>query len=230
MEPFVLIVEDEPPLVELLKYNLESEGFRTAVAGDGEEALLMVEEETPDIIILDWMLPKLSGIEVCRQLRAQPDTRALPIVMLTARGEEADRLRGFETGADDYVVKPFSPSELVARVRAVMRRARPSLTADVLDYGGVAVDLSTHKVTRNDRPVHLSPTEYRLLHVLIEKPCHVFTREHLLNTVWGRDVYVEERTVDVHIRRLRKALNQGDEPDIIRTVRSGGYSIDVGNT
>lgn len=230
MEPFVLIVEDEPPLVELLKYNLESDGFRTAVAGDGEEALLMVEEEIPDIMILDWMLPELSGIEVCRRIRAQQHTHDLPIVMLTARGEETDRLRGFETGADDYVIKPFSPSELVARVRAVMRRAHPTLTADVLNYGGVSVDLSTHKVTRDDRSVHLSPTEYRLLHVLIEKPCHVFTRERLLNTVWGRDVYVEERTVDVHIRRLRKALNQSGEPDIIRTVRSGGYSIDVSNS
>ncbi len=229
LEPFVLIVEDETPLAELLKYNLESEGFRIAVATDGEEALLLVDEETPDIIILDWMLPEVSGIEVCRRIRATQNTKDIPIIMLTARGEEADRLRGFETGADDYVVKPFSPSELIARVRAVMRRTRLATEADQLSYEGVSLDRGTRKVVRDGRSIHLSPIEYRLLQVLIEKPCHVFNREYLLNVVWGRDVYVEERTVDVHIRRLRKALNQGAEPDIIRTVRSGGYAIDVGD-
>ena len=227
LKPYVLIVEDEPPLVELLRYNLESEGFRTGIAGDGEEALIMVDEETPDLVLLDWMLPEVSGIEICRRLRAREETRSLPIVMLTARGEEADRLRGFETGADDYVVKPFSPSELVARIRAVMRRTHPAVVAEELEYGGIVMDLASHKVTRNGRMVHLSPKEYKMLQVLMERPSRVLSREQLLDRVWGRDVYVEERTVDVHIRRLRKALNEDGEKDLIRTVRSGGYAIDI---
>ena len=227
MEPSILIVEDEPPLVELLRYNLEREGFKTAVAGDGEEALVMVEENPPDLVILDWMLPSLSGIEVCRRLRAKTETKSLPVIMLTARGEETDRVRGLDSGADDYVVKPFSPGELVARVRAVIRRTRPSVAGEVLNYGGVTMDCAAHKVSRNGRPVRLGPTEFRLLRVLMEHPARVFSRERLLDSAWGRDVYVEERTVDVHIRRLRKALNAEGEDDLIRTVRGGGYAIDT---
>jgi two-component system phosphate regulon response regulator PhoB len=222
----ILVVEDEPPLIEVLRYNLESEGFRVSVATDGEDGLLMVSEEAPDLIILDWMLPKLSGIEVCRRLRSPTMNNRIPIIMLTARGEEGDRVRGLESGADDYIVKPFSPAELIARVRAVLRRAEPSLSEDKLSYGGIEMDLSAHKVYRNGRSVHLGPTEYRLLQVLMERPTRVFSREQLLDKAWGRDIYVEERTVDVHIRRLRRALNGTDETDLIRTVRRGGYAID----
>jgi two-component system phosphate regulon response regulator PhoB len=222
----ILVVEDEPPLIEVLRYNLESEGFRVSVATDGEDGLLMVAEEAPDLIILDWMLPKLSGIEVCRRLRSPTMNNRIPIIMLTARGEEGDRVRGLESGADDYVVKPFSPAELIARVRAVLRRAEPSLSEDKLAYGGIEMDLASHKVYRNGRSVHLGPTEYRLLQVLMERPTRVFSREQLLDKAWGRDIYVEERTVDVHIRRLRRALNGSDEIDLIRTVRRGGYAID----
>jgi two-component system phosphate regulon response regulator PhoB len=227
VDTYVLIVEDEPPLVELLRYNLEREGYRTAVASDGEEALLMVAEELPDLVILDWMLPKLSGIEVCRQLRAGTTTKTLPVIMLTARGEEADRVRGLNSGADDYVVKPFSPTELLARVRAVIRRVRPAAAGEALSYAGVELNLETHKVSRDGRPVRLGPTEFRLLRVMLERPARVFSREQLLNAAWGRDVYVEERTVDVHIRRLRKALNADGENDLIRTVRGGGYAVDA---
>jgi two-component system phosphate regulon response regulator PhoB len=227
VEPSILIVEDELPLVELLRYNLEREGFKTAVAGDGEEALVMVDENPPDLVILDWMLPRLSGIEVCRRLRAKTETKNLPIIMLTARGEESDRVRGFDSGADDYVVKPFSPGELVARVKAVIRRTRPSIAGEVLIYGGVTMDCAAHKVSRGGRPVRLGPTEFRLLRVLMEHPARVFSRERLLDSAWGRDVFVEERTVDVHIRRLRKALNAEGEDDLIRTVRGGGYAIDT---
>ncbi len=227
MKPLVLIVEDELPLVEVLRYNFQSAGFDTLTTMDGEEALIMVEEESPDLIVLDWMLPGLSGIEVCRMIRERRKTRASPIIMLTARGEEGDRIRGLDAGADDYVVKPFSPNELVARARAVIRRTRPALAEEVLNYGGVEMDLAAHKVRREGRPVHLGPTEYRLLRVLLERPTRVFSREQLLDAVWGRDVYVEERTVDVHIRRLRKALNGAEEADLIRTVRGGGYAIDA---
>ena len=222
----ILVVEDEPPLIEVLRYNLESEGFRVSVATDGEDALLMVDEEAPDLIVLDWMLPKLSGIEVCRRLRSPALNNRIPIIMLTARGEEGDRVRGLESGADDYIVKPFSPAELIARVRAVLRRAEPSLSEDKLNYGGIEMDLASHKVYRNGRSIHLGPTEYRLLQVLMERPTRVFSREQLLDKAWGRDIYVEERTVDVHIRRLRRALNCDDAPDLIRTVRRGGYAID----
>ena len=227
MKPLVLIVEDEPPLVEVLRYNFQSAGFDTLTTMDGEEALIMVEEESPDLIVLDWMLPGLSGIEVCRMIRERRKTRASPIIMLTARGEEGDRIRGLDAGADDYVVKPFSPNELVARARAVIRRTRPAMAEEVLNYGGVEMDLAAHKVRREGRPIHLGPTEYRLLRVLLERPARVFSREQLLDAVWGRDVYVEERTVDVHIRRLRKALNGAEEADLIRTVRGGGYAIDA---
>jgi len=226
MKPLILIVEDEPPQVEVLTYNLESEGFRTIVAGDGEEALMLADETPPDLIVLDWMLPNLSGIEICRRLRAGNGTRDIPIIMLTARGEEEDRVRGLETGADDYMVKPYSQKEMVARIKAALRRHNASLMADSLSYGGIVMDLETRKVSRDGNNIHLGPKEFRLLQTLMENPGRVFSREQLLNNVWGRDVYVEDRTVDVHIRRLRKALNAGGLPDTIRTVRSAGYAID----
>ncbi len=226
MSSLVLIVEDEPGLVTMLRYNLEREGYRVEEAADGEEALLKVEEATPDIILLDWMLPRLSGLEVCRRVRRRPDTRDLPIIMLTARGEEADRVRGLDTGADDYVTKPFSPSELMARMRALLRRARPSTAHETLTCGDVVMDLAAHKVWRNGRYVKLGPTEFRLLRYFLEHSGRVLSREHLLDAVWGRDIYVEERTVDVHIRRLRKALNENGEIDPIRTVRSAGYALE----
>jgi two-component system phosphate regulon response regulator PhoB len=222
----ILVVEDESALVEVLRYNLEREGFAVAAAADGEAALEAIADHKPDLLILDWMLTHISGLEICRQLRRRPETRDLPIIMLTARGEEADRVRGLEVGADDYVAKPFSPSELLARVRALLRRARPSTTSDLLTYAGVVMDLVSHRVLRDGRPVHLGPTEYRLLRFLMERPGRVYTREQLLDAVWGRDIYVEARTVDVHIRRLRKALNGPKDTDMIRTVRSAGYALD----
>ena len=225
--PHVLVVEDEAPIVELLRYNLEASGYSVSVAADGEEALTQVSEAPPDAVLLDWMLPRKSGIEVCRQLRAKPETRALPVILLTARGEEADRVRGLETGADDYIVKPFSPRELEARLKAVLRRSHPALVEEALEYRGIVMDLVRHRVSRDGRNVHLGPKEYRLLRTFMERPKRVLTRSQLLDFVWGRDVYVEERTVDVHIRRLRKALNGAGEPDAIRTVRSGGYALDL---
>ncbi len=226
MKPLILIVEDEPGLVELLRYNLERAGFETATARDGEEALTMLAERVPDLVLLDWMLPITSGLEVCRRIRRQAKTRNLPIIMLTARGEEADRIRGLDSGADDYVTKPFSPSELVARIRAVMRRARPGIEAEHLEFADLRMDLVAHRVTRGGRRIHLGPTEFRLLRHFMEHPGRVFSREQLLNAVWGHDVYVEPRTVDVHIRRLRQAINAGDEADLIRTVRAAGYALD----
>ena len=224
--PLILVVEDEAALVTLLRYNLEREGFRVAEARDGEEAMLQIAEQMPDLVLLDWMLPLMSGIEVCRQLRRLPETRRLPIVMLTARGEEGDKLRGLDAGADDYVTKPFSPSELIARVRAVLRRARPEREGETLQYQDLVMDLASHRVRRNGREVHLGPTEFRLLRHLLENQGRVFSREQLLDMVWGRDVYVEPRTVDVHIRRLRKAINAEVEKDLIRTVRAAGYALD----
>jgi two-component system phosphate regulon response regulator PhoB len=226
MSAHILIVEDEAALVELLRYNLEKEGYRVTVAADGEDGLSAVEESKPDLVILDWMLPLVSGLEVCRQLRRKPATRTLPIIMLTARSEETDRVRGLEIGADDYITKPFSPSELMARMRAVLRRAQPSAATDVLSYGGLVMDLAAHRVLRNGRHVHLGPTEFRLLKFLMERPGRVYSREQLLDAVWGQDIYVEPRTVDVHIRRLRKAINGPTDPDLIRTVRSAGYALD----
>ena len=226
MGPLILIVEDEPPLVEMLKYNFESAGFRTSVATDGQEALFQAEELTPDLILLDWMLPEYSGIEICRKLRDRDATKTVPIIMLTARSEEDDRILGLNSGADDYVVKPFSPKELVARVQATLRRSQPGFAEDKLVYADLTMDLDARKVFRSEMPIHLGPTEYRLLQVFMQRPTRVFSREQLLDRVWGRDIYVEERTVDVHIRRLRKALNENDRPDIIRTVRGGGYSLD----
>ena len=228
MTAFILIVEDEDSLATLLEYNLGKEGYRVAVAPDGEEALLRVDEELPDLVILDWMLPKVSGIEVCRRLRQGQKTRNIPIIMLTARGEESDRIRGLDTGADDYVVKPFAMSELGARVRAVLRRVRPGLTEDVIGYGDIVLDRVAHRVRRDGRDIHLGPTEYRLLDHLMRHPGRVFSREQLLDAVWGSEVYVEARTVDVHIGRLRKALGGEDGANPIRTVRSAGYSLDLG--
>lgn len=227
MNPLVLIVEDEPPLAELVRYNLEKENFKTLIVDDGEEALLLVEEQEPDLVVLDWMLPGLSGIEVCRRLRERKETKALPIIMLTARGEENDRVRGLDSGADDYIVKPFSPNELIARAKAVLRRSSPSLSEDKLTYEDIVMDLSEHKVSREESSIHLGPTEYRLLKVLMERPGRVFSREQLLDKVWGRDIHVEVRTVDVHIRRLRKALSVDGKSDFIRTVRAAGYSLDA---
>lgn len=227
LKPLILIVEDEADLVTLLSYNLEKEGFRVMTAGDGEEALLLAGEQTPHLVLLDWMLPLMSGLEVCRQLRRAPKTREVPIIMLTARGEEADKVRGLNSGADDYISKPFSPTELVARIRAVLRRAVPSLAEELLRYADITMDLAAHRVRRNGRDVHLGPTEFRLLRHFMQHPGRVFSREQLLDIVWGHDVYVEPRTVDVHIRRLRKALNEETELDMIRTVRSAGYSLDM---
>jgi two-component system phosphate regulon response regulator PhoB len=226
MSAAVLVVEDEDALATLLEYNLGKEGYRVSVAPDGEEALLRVDEEAPDLVILDWMLPKVSGIEVCRRLRQGPKTRNIPIIMLTARGEETDRIRGLDTGADDYVVKPFSMSELTARVRAVLRRIRPGLTEDVARYNDIVIDRVAHRVRREGREIHLGPTEFRLLDHFMRHPGRVFSREQLLDAVWGSEIYVEARTVDVHIGRLRKALGaEGADP--IRTVRSAGYSLDM---
>jgi two-component system phosphate regulon response regulator PhoB len=228
VKPLVLVVEDEAPLVTLLRYNLEKEGFAVAEAADGEEALLRIAEQKPDAVLLDWMLPLLSGIEVCRQIRRAPATRSLPVIMLTARGEEGDRVRGLNSGADDYVVKPFSLGELVARLRAVIRRAQPNAGEDLLRYADVTMDLVAHRVSRAGQPVHLGPTEFRLLRHFLQNPARVFSREQLLDRIWGHYAEVELRTVDVHIRRLRKALNAVGEGDLVRTVRSVGYSLDRG--
>ena len=221
MSAKVLIVEDEAPLAELLRYNLEAEGFQVDHAATGEEAELIVAEDRPDLIILDWMLPSFSGVELCRRIRARQETRAIPILMLTARGEESDRVRGLSTGADDYVVKPFSLPELMARVRAILRRTAPERMADVLKSADV--DRAAHRVTRGNREVRLGPTEFRLLEFMMQSPGRVLSREQLLDGVWGRDAYIDERTVDVHIGRLRKALVRGKERDPIRTVRGAGY-------
>jgi len=227
MKPYILVVEDEAPLVTLLRYNLEEAGFEVDDARDGEDALISVRERRPDLIVLDWMLPAVSGIEVCRQLRRRPETRDVPVIMLTAKSEEADRIRGLDSGADDYLTKPFSPKELVARIRAVMRRTRPAVSAENLKFADIEMDLAAHKVTRAGKATHLGPTEFRLLRHFMEHPGRVFSREQLLDSVWGHDVYVEPRTVDVHIRRLRKALDVGPAPDVIRTVRSAGYAMEL---
>jgi two-component system phosphate regulon response regulator PhoB len=227
MEPSILVVEDEEAIATLLKYNLEREGFRVALAKDGEEALIALKEHKPDVVVLDWMLPQLSGIEVCRQMRRNADTKNIPVIMLSARGEEDDRIRGLDCGADDYVVKPFSPSELIARIRAVLRRIRPALSEKMVTFADIKMNLAAHRVTRAGKEIHLGPTEFRLLRYFMEHPGRVFSREQLLDAVWGHDIYVELRTVDVHIRRLRKALSFDDTmPDLIRTVRSAGYALE----
>lgn len=224
-QPHVLIVEDEVAQREVLAYNLEAEGFRVTRAENGEEGLICVEEDTPDVIVLDWMMPHLSGIEVCRRIKIRSETRSIPIIMLSARSEEVDKVRGLETGADDYVVKPYSVSELMARVRTQLRRVRPASVGQVLTYDDIVLDSETHRVTRNEAPLKLGPTEFRLLTTFMEKPGRVWSRDMLLDRVWGRDIYVDTRTVDVHVGRLRKVLTQHGGSDPVRTVRGAGYAL-----
>jgi two-component system phosphate regulon response regulator PhoB len=227
MAPTILIVEDEADLALMVRYNLEAEGFRVATAASGDEAAELMRESLPDLILLDWMLPGLSGIELCRRWRAKDETARIPIIMITARGEEEERIRGLATGADDYVVKPFSIPELQARIQALLRRSSPQLVSNVLKAGDLEIDRTSHRVRRSGREVHLGPTEYRLLEYLMRHPGRVYSREQLLDGVWGNDVYVDERTVDVHVGRLRKAINRrASEPDPIRTVRGAGYAFD----
>lgn len=223
--PTVLVVEDEPAQREVLAYNLEAEGFNVSKAENGEEALTLVNEFPPDVIVLDWMLPNVSGIEVCRRLKTRAETRGVPIIMLSARSEEVDRVRGLETGADDYVVKPYSIVELMARVRAQLRRIRPASMGEVLEYEDIKLDAETHRVTRGGEMLKLGPTEFRLLSTFMEKPGRVWSREQLLDRVWGRDIYVDTRTVDVHVGRLRKVLRQFGGEDPVRTVRGAGYAL-----
>ena len=224
-KPHVLVVEDEAAQREILDYNLSAEGFRISAAADGEEALLMVSEDRPDVIVLDWMLPSVSGIEVCRQLKTRAETRAVPIIMLSARSEDADKVRGLETGADDYVVKPYSVSELIARVRNQLRRVRPAALGQILTFQDIVLDAETHRVTRGGLPLKLGPTEFRLLSTLMERPGRVWSRDALLDRVWGREIYVDTRTVDVHVGRLRKVLMAHGHDDPVRTVRGAGYSL-----
>ena len=226
MSASILVVEDEEPIQILLSYNLEAEGYRVRATNQGEDVARLAGEERPDLILLDWMLPGISGIEVCRLLRMRPETRDIPVIMLTARSEEAERVRGLSTGADDYIVKPFSVPELLARVRTILRRVNPDAVADVLKAGELALDRKTRRVTRATRDIALSPTEFRLLEHLMQNPGRVYSRAQLLDTVWGQDIYVDERTVDVHVGRLRKSLSRGREPDPIRTVRGMGYAFD----
>lgn len=224
-QPRVLLVEDEPAQRTVLAYNLEAEGFAVTQADNGEDAMVLVDEEDPDIIILDWMMPKVSGIEVCRRLKMRPETRGIPIIMLSARAEEVDRIRGLETGADDYVVKPYSVLELMARARAQLRRVRPSTAGVVLEHEDIRLDPESHRVYRGDKVLKLGPTEFKLLVTLMERPGRVFSREQLLDLVWGRDIYVDTRTVDVHVGRLRKSLMLHGGADPVRTVRGAGYSL-----
>ncbi len=223
--PLVLVIEDETSLTTLLRYNLESRGFHVAAVEKGTDAMGTIAEAKPDLVLLDWMLPGLSGIEICRRIRRDPETCDLPVILLTARGEENDRVRGLDCGADDYVVKPFGVSELIARIGAVLRRARPGSDASSLGVGDITMDLASHRVMRNGREVHLGPTEYRLLRHFMEYPGRVLSRDHLLEAVWGPAVHIERRTVDVHVRRLRQALNDDGEKDMIRTVRAAGYAF-----
>lgn len=223
--PKVLLVEDEPAQREVLSYNLSSEGFDVVTAADGDEAILLIQEEAPDIIVLDWMLPGISGIEICRRVKTRAETRGIPVIMLSARAEEVDRVRGLETGADDYVVKPYSVLELMARVRNQLRRVRPASLGQRLEYEDIILDSETHRVTRDDQPLKLGPTEFRLLSTFMEKPGRVWSREQLLDRVWGRDIYVDSRTVDVHVGRLRKALCVHGGEDPLRTVRGAGYAL-----
>ena len=229
-KPKLLLVEDDTALAELLEFRFRNEGYQVRMTGDGDEALVLAAEEVPDLIILDWMIEGTSGIEVCRRLRRNPKSANVPIIMLTARGEEEDRIRGLETGADDYVTKPFSPRELVARVSAVLRRLRPALAGELLAYADIELDSVAHKVVRNGQIVAMGPTEFRLLRHFMEHPGRVFSRGQLLDSVWGQDSDIELRTVDVHIRRLRKAINLPGTADIIRTVRSAGYALDAGKS
>ena len=224
-QPRVLVVEDEPSQLEVLAYNLEAEGFAISRAKDGEEALMLLEEDAPDIVVLDWMMPNISGIEVCRRIKTNPETRSIPVIMLSARSEEIDRVRGLETGADDYVIKPYSVIELMARVRTQLRRVRPSTVGQILEFEDIVLDAESHKVTRGQNELKIGPTEFRLLTTFMEKPGRVWSRDQLLDRVWGRDLYVDTRTVDVHIARLRKALSLHGGGDPVRTVRGVGYSL-----
>jgi two-component system phosphate regulon response regulator PhoB len=226
MKPLILIVDDEDALLEIVRYNLERAGFDVATAHDGEEALTAISERIPDLVVLDWMLPHVSGIEVCRQIRRLGGNTAIPVIMLTARSDESDKVRALNTGADDYLTKPFSPSELTARIQAVLRRTRPALLADAVRAGEIEMDLSSHRVFRGGEAISLRPVEFRLLRILLEHPGRVFSREQLLDAVWDRDAEIEPRTVDVHIRRLRKALNAGGRRELIRTVRAAGYAFE----
>lgn len=228
-KPTILVVEDEAALLALLRYNLERQGFNVEEATDGQEALLRIAEAKPDLVLLDWMLPAMSGIEVCRQIRRRPATRDLPVIMVTARTEDQDAVRALDTGADDYIAKPFAVEALLARIRALLRRSSTVSAKGSIAYLDLAMDQDAHRVTRNGRALHLGPTEYRLLEYFLSHPRRVFTREQLLDAVWGRDIHVELRTVDVHIRRLRKAINAEREVDLIRTVRSAGYALDADN-
>ena len=226
-KPLVLLVEDDAAIATLLRYNLEKQGYRVAEASDGQEALTLIQEQPPDLVLLDWMLPTLSGIEVCRQIRRKPATRELPVIMVTARTEDQDAVRGLNTGADDYVTKPFNNDALLARVRALLRRSNTMTDKGQLLFHDIEMDLSSHRVTRNGRRVHLGPTEFRLLEFFMQHPRRVFSREELLDAVWGHDIHVEPRTVDVHIRRLRKSINVDGELDVVRTVRAAGYALDT---
>jgi len=223
--PKIMVVEDDEPLCVLLRYNLEAEGYQVEVITRGDEAELRLQENVPDLLVLDWMVPVVSGIELCRRLRLRPETERLPIIMLTARGEESDRVRGLSTGADDYLVKPFSTPEFIARVRALLRRAKPEVLSTVLKVGDIVLDRESHRVFRRKQEIRLGPTEFRLLEFLMRHPGRVFSRAQLLDNVWGETIYIDERTVDVHVGRLRKAVNQGRLPDVIRTIRGAGYAI-----
>jgi two-component system, OmpR family, phosphate regulon response regulator PhoB len=225
--PLVLVVEDEAAIATMLRYNLEKQGYRVAEASDGQEALTRIQEQQPDIVLLDWMLPLMSGIEVCRQIRRKPSTRDLPVIMVTARTEDQDAVRGLNTGADDYITKPFNIDSLLARMRALLRRSNAVPDKGHLVFHDIEMDLSSHRVTRNSRRVHLGPTEFRLLEFFMQHPRRVFSREELLDAVWGHDIHVEPRTVDVHIRRLRKSMNNDGELDLVRTVRAAGYALDT---
>jgi two-component system, OmpR family, phosphate regulon response regulator PhoB len=227
MKPSLLIVEDDVALAELLVWNFSAEGYDVRQTGDGEEALLLVREQMPDAIILDWMIDNVPGIEVCRQLRKSPESKTVPILMLTARGEEEDRIRGLKTGADDYMTKPFSPRELMARVEALLRRSRPTIGGDIITFADLELDPATHRVKRGGETVHVGPTEFRLLRHFMERPSRIHSRDQLLDAIWGMEKNIDHRTVDVHIRRLRKAINLPGTADLIRTVRSAGYALDV---
>ncbi|PSM16221.1 MULTISPECIES: phosphate regulon transcriptional regulator PhoB [Nitratireductor] len=224
----IMVVEDEEPLCVLLKYNLEAEGYQVEVITRGDEAEIRLQESVPDLLVLDWMIPAVSGIELCRRLRMRPETERLPVIMLTARGEESDRVRGLSTGADDYLVKPFSTPEFIARVRALLRRAKPEVLSSVLKVGDIVLDREAHRVYRGKSEIRLGPTEFRLLEFLMQHPGRVFSRSQLLDNVWGETIYIDERTVDVHVGRLRKAVNVGRLPDVIRTIRGAGYAIKDG--
>lgn len=225
MGPKIMVVEDEEPLGVLLRYNLEAEGYQVEIVTRGDEAEIRLQENVPDLLVLDWMVPAISGIELCRRLRMRPETERLPIIMLTARGEESDRVRGLSTGADDYLVKPFSTPEFMARVRALLRRAKPEVLSSVLKVGDIVLDREAHRVYRRKNEIRLGPTEFRLLEFLMQYPGRVFSRGQLLDNVWGETIYIDERTVDVHVGRLRKAVNTGRQADVIRTIRGAGYAI-----